>query len=499
MTAFSGSDVPPSSLIDACVHCGFCLPTCPTYVLWGEEMDSPRGRIYLMKAGVEGRAALTGELVRHFDRCLGCLACVTACPSGVQYGPLIEKTRAQIERHHDRGAADRLFRTLLMTFIPYPGRMRVAMLPLALFGGVLRRLGGALLARGPGRHDPRTAGPVPALPDDGRVAGRVSGPEPPPYVTGARAPHQPAPSSGDATGPREPQPTRETGLLTRLAAALVLSPPVRWRALFGRIPQTTPASGAARMEVAVLTGCVQRLAFAEVNEATVRVLAAEGCTVQAPAAQGCCGALPLHAGDIERARALARHNIEVFEAAGVDRIVVNAAGCGSAMKECGELLGGDPAWAERAHRLSAAVRDVSELLVELGEARQPRQPIRARVVYHDACHLAHGQGIRLQPRALLQAIPGIELLTPAEPEICCGSAGIYNLVEPEPAAQLGARKVRHIAALSPDLLATANPGCTLQIAASARVFGYNWPVFHPIQLIDASIRGVDPRAAASSR
>jgi glycolate oxidase iron-sulfur subunit len=223
------------------------------------------------------------------------------------------------------------------------------------------------------------------------------------------------------------------------------------------------------------------------------VLAAEGCTVSAPPAQGCCGALPLHAGDIERARELARRNIAVFEKVGADRVVVNAAGCGSAMKEYGDLLAGDPAWSDRAHTFSSKVRDVTELLGELGEPLAPRHPIAARVVYHDACHLAHGQGIRSQPRALLLAIPGIELSTPAESEICCGSAGIYNLVEPEPAAQLGARKVRHIAALSPDLIATANPGCTMQIAASARGFGYNWPIFHPIQLVDASIRGIDPR------
>jgi glycolate oxidase iron-sulfur subunit len=245
--------------------------------------------------------------------------------------------------------------------------------------------------------------------------------------------------------------------------------------------------------VAVLTGCVQRISFADVNAATVRVLAAEGCAVKAPSAQGCCGALALHAGYSDQAKDLARHNIEVFEASGVDRIVVNAAGCGSAMKEYAQLFAADPQWATRAAAFSGKVRDVSELLAELGEPRATRQPIAARVVYHDACHLAHGQGVRTQPRTLLQAIPGIELLTPAEPEICCGSAGIYNLVQPEPAAQLGARKAQNIAALSPDLIATANPGCTLQIAAAGRNFGYNWPIFHPIQLIDASIRGVDPR------
>jgi glycolate oxidase iron-sulfur subunit len=203
--------------------------------------------------------------------------------------------------------------------------------------------------------------------------------------------------------------------------------------------------------------------------------------------------LALHAGYSDQARTLAKHNIEVFESAGVERIVVNAAGCGSAMKEYGRLFADDPQWAARAVAFSAKVRDVSEALADLGAPRATRQPITARVVYHDACHLAHGQGVRTQPRALLQAIPGIEVLTPAESEICCGSAGIYNLVQPEPAAQLGARKARNIAALSPDLIATANPGCTLQIAAAARNFGYNWPIFHPIQLIDASIRGVDPR------
>ena len=455
-SAFQGSDAPQTALIDKCVHCGFCLPTCPTYVLWGEEMDSPRGRIYLMKAGVDGRAELTSGMVRHFDRCLGCLACVTACPSGVQYGPLIEKTRAQIETHHSRGFADRLFRTMLLSLVPYPGRMRLVMLPLAMFGGAVRAVGRALTARH--ATTPRTAH------------------EAPPY-----------------DGPRKMQPTGETSLLKRIAAAMAMAPPVSWSGLFGRVPETTPAAGEPRMKVAVLTGCVQRLAFADVNRATIRVLAAEGCTVTAPARQGCCGALPLHAGEIERARALARHNIGVFAAAGVDRIVVNAAGCGSAMKEYGELLAGDPEWAERAHVFSAQVRDVSEVLAELGEPRAARQPIAARVVYHDACHLAHGQGVRSQPRALLQAIPGVQVLTPAESEICCGSAGIYNLVEPEPASQLGARKVRNIAALSPDLIATGNPGCTLQIAAAARGFGYKWPVLHPIQLVDASIRGIDPR------
>ena len=436
----AASDNPSSALIDKCVHCGFCLPTCPTYLLWGEEMDSPRGRIYLMKAGIEGRVDTTSSFVEHFDRCLGCLACVTACPSGVQYAPLIEKQRAQIEHRYTRDVGDRLFRSLLMAIVPYPWRMRIVMLPLLLLGPLLRMM--------------------------------------------TRAGSAPASSRPEGT---------EGSLWRRVTAAMRLAPPVSWRGLVDHVAEHTPAVGSERLKVALLAGCVQRLSFGKVNHATVRVLAAEGCSVNAPGTQGCCGALPLHAGRIEQARALARHNIEVFEKAGVDRIAVNAAGCGSAIKDYGELFADDPAWAARAKAIAAKVRDVTELLADLGEQRAVRRPLPARLVYHDACHLAHGQGVRTQPRALLQGIPGIELLTPAESEICCGSAGIYNLVQPGPAAQLGVRKVRHIAALSPDMIATANPGCTLQIAAAARGLGHDWPIFHPIELIDASIHGVDPR------
>jgi glycolate oxidase iron-sulfur subunit len=432
---FQGPDQPSRALIDKCVHCGFCLPTCPTYVLWGEEMDSPRGRIYLMKAGLEGRAEMNASFVQHFDRCLGCLACVTACPSGVQYAPLIEKSRVQIERRYQRPEQDRLFRQLLMSLIPYPSRLRVLMAPLLVLNPFMGRSGGL---------SPRIASIFPA----------------------------------------------------RLKALLSVTPRVSLSGLVGRVAARTEAIGAERLKVALLEGCVQRIAFANVNEATVRVLAAEGCRVEAPRAQGCCGALPLHAGYIEQARELARHNIEVFEAAGVDLIVTNAAGCGSAMKEYGELFEGDSQWAERGKAFSRKVRDVSQLLFELGEPRAVRRPIRGRVVYHDACHLAHGQGIRSEPRALLQGIPGLELLSPAESDICCGSAGIYNLVQPEPAAELGRRKARHIAALSPDMIATGNPGCTLQIAAAGRELGYDWPIVHPIELLDDSIRGADPISKA---
>jgi glycolate oxidase iron-sulfur subunit len=272
---------------------------------------------------------------------------------------------------------------------------------------------------------------------------------------------------------------------------LSLAPKVTWRSLFASIPARTPAAGAPRLTVGLLTGCVQRLVFPRVNTATVNVLSAEGCDVLAPPEQGCCGALALHAGRVDEARAFARRTIEVFERAGVERIAVNAAGCGSSMKEYGQLLADDPAWADRARAFSARVRDVTEIVSELGPSRAPRHPLALRVAYHDACHLAHAQGVRQPPRDLLRSIPGVEILPFAEQEICCGSAGIYNLVEPDAARELGDRKAGHIDAVSPDLIATANPGCMLQMATASARLGRVRPICHPIEILDASIRGVD--------
>jgi glycolate oxidase iron-sulfur subunit len=450
-TAFDTSHPPDPALIDKCVHCGFCLPSCPTYVLWGEEMDSPRGRLYLMKAGLEGRTEMTPAFVNHFDACLGCMACVTSCPSGVQYAPLIEATRAQIERRYPRSLADRLFRGALFALFPFPARLRIALMPLAIFQ---------------------------------RAIGKNRG------ERGDRK-EQSGFSLRASRAPRFFQ--RRSSLFARVGAMLSLAPRVTWSSLFVSIPARTPAAGATRLTVGLLTGCVQRLVFPRVNAASVRVLCAEGCDVLAPPDQGCCGALALHAGRLDEARAFARRTIEVFERAGVEQIAVNAAGCGSSMKEYGQLLADEPAWAERARAFSARVRDVTEMVSELGAPRSPRHPIPLRVAYHDACHLAHAQGVRQPPRDLLRSIPGVEILPFAEQDICCGSAGIYNLVEPGAARELGDRKAGHIDAVGPDLIATGNPGCMLQLATASVRIGRAWPIRHPIEILDASIRGLDSR------
>ena len=444
--AFDANHPPDRALIDTCVHCGFCLPSCPTYVLWGEEMDSPRGRIYLMKAGLEGRTEMTPAFVNHFDACLGCMACVTSCPSGVQYAPLIEATRAQIERRYPRSLADRLFRSAIFAVFPFPTRLRIALAPLVVLQFVARSFQG---------RDRRAESPAPQV--------------------------------------RTTNGERRTTILARLRAMLSLAPKVTWASLFASVPARTPAEGTRRVTVGLLTGCVQRLVFPRVNAATVNVLSAEGCDVVAPPDQGCCGALALHAGRLDEARAFARRTIDTFERAGVERIAVNAAGCGSSMKEYGQLLADDPAWAERARAFSARVRDVTEIVSELGAPQAPRHPLALRVAYHDACHLAHAQGVRQPPRDLLRSIPGLEILPFAEQEICCGSAGIYNLVEPDTARELGDRKAGHIDAVKPDLIATANPGCMLQMATASARLGRSWPIRHPIEILDASIRGVEAR------
>ena len=432
--AFDAHHAPDPELIADCVHCGFCLPTCPTYLLWGEEMDSPRGRILLMKRASEGEIGLTDNVTRHFDQCLGCMACVTACPSGVQYDKLIEATRSQVERRVERSAGDRAFRELLFALFPHPGRLRATLPALWLY----QKAGAHRLMRS-------------------ATARRI--------------------------------------VPARLRAMEAVMPPVSLRALRSSVPSYTAARTPRRRRVGLLTGCVQSVFFDPVNAATVRVLAAEGCDVVAPRGQGCCGALCFHSGREDDGLAYARRIIDTFEKADVETVVVNAAGCGSTLKDYGYLLRDDPAYAERARAFSAKVRDVTELLAEL-EPAAPRHPIHLRVAYHDACHLSHAQGVRKQPRAVLRAIPGIEVVDVPEGEICCGSAGVYNLTEPAAASALGERKARNILSTHPDALVAANPGCLLQVSAALERMGERIPTLHPVEIVDASIRGVLPGTAS---
>jgi glycolate oxidase iron-sulfur subunit len=475
------------SAVKDCVHCGFCLPACPTYSLWGEEMDSPRGRIHLVSQLLDG-APLTPATTGHFDRCLGCMACMTACPSGVQYDQIIEAGRewaeagvnplagspgagagleagsglgaeagagagtgTGLEPTAPRSLADRLTRSAIFALFPYPRRLRVAIAPLRL----AQRTGvDRLLART-------------------GLIGRVS-------------------------------PAAEQAL--RLAPASRPTPP-------GRLPERVAALGPRRAVVGMLTGCVQSVFFPAVNAATARVLAAEGCDVIIPRSQGCCGALSLHSGRVAEATQFARQTIEAFEAAGVDVIVVNSAGCGSAMKEYERLFAGlaadggtdeeatasaSPAlpgqleatsWAARAALLSSRVRDLTEFLDSL-EPVAARRPVPVVAAYHDACHLGHAQRITAQPRSLLRAIPELELVELRDAGVCCGSAGVYNLLQPEAASALGSRKADSVAASGASLLISTNPGCTLQISAALAAQGVTIRTAHIAEILDASINGV---------
>jgi glycolate dehydrogenase iron-sulfur subunit len=420
--AFDGAEPPDWEGILDCVHCGICLPQCPTYRVLGQEMDSPRGRVYLMRAATEGRIGLTENFILHMDRCLGCRACETACPAGVPFGRLIEETRGQIERRVPRPLGRRLLGRLLLGV--FPERQRLAQV-LALTR-LYQRSGLQHLVRGSGllRSFPRLRAMerlLPALP--------------------AR--------SAD-----------------RLAA------------------ETLPTSGSHRGTVALLEGCVQALLFPEVNRATVSLLARAGYRVVVPQGQGCCGALHLHWGDRAAGRALAQRNVTAF--ANADWIVTNAAGCGAALRDYGHLLGDDP----RAPALAARVRDVTELLAD--HLPGPRRPLDLTVTYHEPCHLAHGQRVREAPRTVLRAIPGLRLVELSESDLCCGSAGVYNLMEPEIAGQLLARKLDRIAATGAGTVATGNPGCLLQLRRGLADRGLAVRAYHPVELLAWSVEGIPP-------
>ncbi len=432
LAIFDQQHPPVAELVDVCVHCGFCLSSCPTHVLWGEEMDSPRGRIYLMKMGLEGQAHLNETYVRHFDQCLGCMSCVTACPSGVQYDKLIEATRSQIERNYQRKLSDTLFRRLLFALFPHPSRLRLLAGPLWFY----QRSGLQQLVR--------RSGLLKLLPE-------------------------------------------------RLRAMEGLMPPLTRKQLSARLPARVPAEGTTRGRVGLVLGCVQQVFFSDVNAATARVLAAEGFDVLIPQAQGCCGALMVHAGEEQQAMAMARQMIDMFARTDVEMIVINAAGCGSTLKEYAHLLRDDPHYAERAQAFVAKCKDISEVLAAI-TPRAARYPLPLKVAYHDACHLQHAQHIRVEPRTVLKAIPGLEILEPDEATLCCGSGGIYNLVQPETAQELGDRKVKNLLATGAEAIVSSNPGCLLQIVQGLERAGHPLPVLHMVELVDASIRGVSPIA-----
>ncbi len=428
---FDAQDPPSPELIDACVHCGFCLATCPSYRVLGTEMDSPRGRIYLMDGINEQDIPFSESVSQHFDTCLGCLACVTACPSGVQYDKLIAATRPQVERTQPRTLGDRLFRQLIFSLFPYPNRLRPLLLPLFVY----QKLGLQSAIRATGLLD------------------RLS---------------------------------------PRLAAMESLLPPLSKESFSDSLPTVVPAVGKKRYRVGMVLGCVQRLFFPNINEATVRVLTANGCEVVIPKSQGCCSALPSHQGQEAQAQTLARQMIDSFEGTDVDAVIINAAGCGHTLKEYGHILRHDDAYQKRAIAFSESVRDVQEFLAAVG-LTAPLTPLTdepLKIVYQDACHLLHGQKISLQPRQLLKQIPGVELREPVDAALCCGSAGVYNMLQPEVGNELGQQKVDNLIRTGASLVASPNPGCALQIQKHMDGRDDQLPIRHPIQLLDFSIRGI---------
>jgi glycolate dehydrogenase iron-sulfur subunit len=413
--------------VNRCVHCGLCLSYCPTFSILGTEMDSPRGRIFLIKSLAEGRIALSDATVSHLDLCLGCRACEPVCPSGVPYGQLIEAARADIETRRPGGPLRRLFRWLnFAVLLPNP-----RMLGLAATGLRLYQVSGL-------QRFARACGLLRLLPSP----------------------------------------------LADWEPLLPVVPPAEERA---PIPALTLAEGVKRARVGMLTGCIQQIAFGSQNRATARVLAKNGVEVAAPPEQTCCGALHAHAGEHALAVTLAKRTIEGFEAAKVDCVVVNTSGCGAHMKNYGILLAGDPAWSERARLFSSRVRDLAEFLAE-EPLRGPLGRVTKTVTYHDPCHIVHGQKISKPPRELLAQIPGVTVVPLAEADRCCGSAGTYNLTQPEMARQLQSRKVAHIRETGAEAVVTSNPGCIIQIVQGLEAVGAPVKVLHLVELIDESYR-----------
>ncbi len=419
-SAFDAVDPPDTERYLDCIHCGFCLPTCPTYLILGNEMDSPRGRIYLIRAASEGRVGISDNFVKHMSLCLSCRACETACPSGVKFASLMEATRGQIARNYTYPASERRLRDFILDTFTDSKRLGRMLWPLRVY----QKSGLQALVRASG----------------------------------------------------------VLRLFGRLADMEALLPPIPGPGLRRALAETTPAKVDKRGRAGLLTGCVQRVFFPGVNLATVRVLAENGYDVIAPKEQGCCGSLLVHEGERARGQALARTTIDLFERAGVELVVVNAAGCGSVMKEYGELLCGDPRYAERAEAFGKKVKDISQVLAAIPiDGRLGELPLK--VTYHEPCHLVHGQRVRAEPRAAIKAIPGIRFIELKESDMCCGSAGVYNLINPKESQQLLDRKLDRIAESGAEIVVSGNPGCLLQLDAGIRRRGMKVRVAHPVELL----------------
>ena len=423
-SGFSGADIPAYDDYAHCVHCGLCLNHCPTYKLWGLEADSPRGRIRQIILVDQGRLPLGDSFVKHIDQCLDCRACETACPSGVEYGKVVEAARAQIEQNYQRPLFSRLARNFVFrSLLPYPKRIAA----LARLVYVYQRFGLQSFARA-------------------------------------------------------------TGILRLLGLAEreKLLPPIDRKFFFSNLGRTYPAVGQRRARVALFAGCVAQVSFSALHDATIRVLTANGCEVVVLAGQTCCGALAAHAGVRDVARSLARINLDIFLGDKFDAVITNAAGCGSTLKEYEHLFAAGTEEHNKAHAFRKKMRDVTEFLDDLGlSARLTPMPIR--VTYQDSCHLLHGQKVREAPRKLLRAIPGLELVEMAMADYCCGSAGSYNVTETQTSLALLAEKMKHARATNAPVIVTSNPGCLLQMRAGAEIHSTGQEVVHVVELLDRAL------------
>src|SRR5882724_10892109 len=418
-------DSPQQSDLDRCVHCGLCLNACPTYRELGVEMDSPRGRIYQMNQVAAG-APITPSYIEHMELCLACRACETACPSGVEYGRLIEAARSEIDGRITRPAGVRLLRWFVFShLLQSPGLLKAA---------------GAML-----------------------------------YLYQASGLQSMARSSGLL---------RLFGKLGRLES---LAPAAESPFFFAQIGKTFPAEGERRYRVAFLAGCIANISFARLNDATVRVLQKNGCEVAVPGSQSCCGALHVHSGLREEARKLARRNIDAVIDKGFDAVITNAAGCGSTLKEYDELLEHDPEYAEKARTFTGLMKDVNEFLASI-ELNPRMGEVAITATYQDSCHLAHGQRVRTQPRKLLRAVPGLKFREMPMSDLCCGSAGIYNVLQNEMAMTILKSKMDYVNMTGADVIVTANPGCILQLKAGAKLHGKGQRVAHVVEILDEAYK-----------